>query len=254
MLIHYLLFIFMMISFLIIFAKPTPVSSSTPHSIVPYSEEYLPFYEMITYKPLRYQEELAFLKTKMSTSSQVLDVGSGLGYHVNALNESNIHAVGLDSSKAMVKYAQQKYPCTFVHGNVLSTSLFPEHSFTHILCLYYTIYCILDKKTFLSNVHHWLSEDGILFIHGANQWKYGETMSGEITYDSSLQQSILKEKITYQNKNHVIHHIMYRISKEELIELASQCHFTWIDEYVYSNQYILVFQRKTPMYDNISFC
>ena len=73
MLIHYLLFIFMMISFLIIFAKPTPVSSSTPHSIVPYSEEYLPFYEMITYKPLRYQEELAFLKTKMSTSSQVLD-------------------------------------------------------------------------------------------------------------------------------------------------------------------------------------
>ena len=248
MLIHYLLFIFMMISFLIIFAKPSPPPSSTLHTIVPYSEEYIPIYEMITYP--RYQE-LTFIKKTMSPSSQVLDVGSGLGYHVHELNEANIPTVGLDSSKAMITYAKKKYPCTFIHGNVLSTSLFPEHSFTHILCLYYTIYCIVDKKIFFTNAHHWLSEDGLLLIHGVHKWNYGETMTGSITYQSSLQQSMLKEKITYQGQTHVVHHIMYLISKEDLIQVASQCHFTCSEEYSYSNNYILVFQRQTAMYDNI---
>jgi len=251
MLIHYLLFIFMMISFLIIFDKPIPLISTTPHTIVPYSEEYIPIYEMITYKPLRYHDELTFIKTKMSTSSQVLDVGSGLGYHVNALNESNIHTVGVDSSKAMVKYSKEKYPYTFIHGNVLSMSLFTEHSFTHILCLYYTIYCISDKKTFFNNVHHWLYEDGMIFIHGVHECKYGEPMTGEIEYSSSFRQSIFKETVTYHKQTQLIRHTMYMISKEDLIQLAYECHFTCIEEYAYLNNYILVFKRETPMFNNM---
>jgi ubiquinone/menaquinone biosynthesis C-methylase UbiE len=245
--IHYLLLILMMITFLIIFSKPTFHVPSSHKQIVPYSEEHVPLYEIITYKPDRYTYELNIVQSHMTTSSHVLDVGSGLGYHVNQLNESGIHTVGVDSSKAMIRHSK-KYPYTFIHGNVMSASIFPEHSFTHIMCLYYTIYCILDKETFLNNLHHWLIEDGILFIHGVHEWKYEEPIVGQLTYESSLQKSMFKEKITYDQQSYVVHHIIYMISKQELIQLAKKCHFTLIHEYSYSHNYILVFKS---IYDSI---
>jgi ubiquinone/menaquinone biosynthesis C-methylase UbiE len=182
------------------------------------------------------------MKTMMSSSSHVLDVGSGLGYHVHALNEHGISAVGLDSSKAMVRHAKEKYGQPYIHGNVMNTSIFPEQSFTHVMCLYYTMYCWLEKETFFHNVHHWLVEDGILFIHGAHPWKYGDSMIGEITYESEIHNTMFKEKIT-RGQTYTVHHVVYVMSKEELIHLAKQCHFTYVQEHSYENNYILVFKK-----------
>lgn len=246
----YLLMILVMVSFLIIFSAPSPYSRNVHHSIIPYSEEHIPLYEMVTYQPQRYQAELTYLQSRMSTSSHVLDVGSGLGYHVNHLNENGISTVGMDSSKAMVRHSKQKYSCTFVHGNVMNMSLFPEHSFTHALCLYYTFYAIHEKETFFRNVHHWLVEDGTLYLHGSTKCRFGEPMVGEITYESSLHDTMMKEKITRLKETYTIHHLLYYMSKEDTIQLAKKCHFRYVDEHVYGNDYILTFQRITPIFDN----
>ncbi len=247
----YLIMILVMLSFLIIFSAPSPYSREVPHAIVPYSEEHVPLYEMVTYHPPRYHAELTYLQSRMSTSSHVLDVGSGLGYHVNALNENGISAVGLDSSKAMVRHSKETYPCSFVHGNVLNTSLFPEHAFTHILCLYYTFYTIHDKETFFRNAHHWLVEDGMLYLHGSTECRFGDPMVGEITYESSLHHTMMKEKITQSGKTYIIHHVVYYMTKEETIQLAKRCHFRYVHEHVYGNHSIFSFQRITPIFDNM---
>ena len=76
-------------------------------------------------------------------------------------------------------------------------------------------------------------------------------MSGDINYESSLHQSVFKEKITYHNQTYMVHHVLYMISKQELIALAKRCHFKCIHEYTYSHHYIVVFQREIPIYDNI---
>jgi cyclopropane fatty-acyl-phospholipid synthase-like methyltransferase len=245
--IQYLLMILMMISFLIIFAPPTPPVRPVRNEIVPYSEEYVPLYKMVTYNQERYDRELQHVQQSMSASSHVLDVGSGLGYHVNYLNEHGISAVGIDSSKAMVRHSKTyAHPC--MHGNVMHTSLFPEHSFTHVLCLYYTFFCLSEKGTFFHNVHHWLVEDGLLFIHGSSTFQYGEPMVGEITYESSLHNTMYKEKITYQ-QTYTVHHIVHVLSKPEVVQLAQQCHFKLIQDHSYGKHYLLTFQRLT--YDNI---
>jgi ubiquinone/menaquinone biosynthesis C-methylase UbiE len=245
----YLLLMLMMISFLILCSPSIPYSTETPRAIVPYSEEYVPLYELVTYRPERYHMELTYLQSRMSTSSHVLDVGSGLGYHVGHLNDNGISAVGLDSSKAMVHHAKQAFPQTYIHGNVMNASLFPEESFTHILCLYYTIYEIQDKETFFHNAHHWLSEKGTLVVHWSSQCPYGEPMVGDITYESTLHNTMLKEKIKYK-QSYTVHHILYPLSKEALIHMAKKCHFRYVNEYPYAYHSLLTFQRETPTYDN----
>ena len=71
--------------------------------------------------------------TKLNKNSLVLDVGSGTGHHVRMLNNDNIKTIGLDKSKAMVEFSKSKYPkMKFIHGDVLTTSLFDLSTFSHI--------------------------------------------------------------------------------------------------------------------------
>ena len=113
-----------------------------------------------------YYDELAFSNKKnifelgeiitltdMSTRSKVLDIGSGTGHHVAMLNEYDIPVIGMDNSRSMINYAKKTYPnSNFKLGNALDKSIYPANSFTHTLCLYYTIYYIQDKKQFLKTV------------------------------------------------------------------------------------------------------
>jgi len=95
-----------------------------------------------------------------------LDIGSGTGHHVALLEAQGIPTTGVDSSAAMVKKAEENYPdYKFVEGNVMDSSLFMPGSYTHILCLYFSIYYFKDKMAFFNNTMKWLMPGGFLVVH-----------------------------------------------------------------------------------------
>ena len=54
--------------------------------------------------------------------------------------------VGLDKSAAMVNAAKYKYnDCEFKQGDAMDFMNFDKESFSHITCLYFTIYYIKDN-------------------------------------------------------------------------------------------------------------
>ena len=109
-------------------------------------------------------------KTSPTTTSIILDVGSGTGHHVGELNKQNLEVVGVDISEAMVKKAKDNYPkATFKQGNALDKSLFNPNSFTHIMCMYFTIYYMENKSEFFKNCYYWLKPGGYLIIHLVNK-------------------------------------------------------------------------------------
>ena len=95
-----------------------------------------------------------------------LDIGCGTGYHVSLLDKMKYDVVGVDKSKTMIDVAKSKYAnCNFNVGDILNNNLYDYSSFTHIICLNKTIYCIKDKETFFDNCSLLLTSDGLLIIH-----------------------------------------------------------------------------------------
>ena len=111
--------------------------------------------------------------TKPPQQSILLDIGSGTGHHVNSFKKKGIDAQGIDISPAMVQQAQKLYPdAEFKVGDALDFMLYPESSFTHITCLYFTIYYIKDKIRFFQNCFDWLVPGGYMVLHLVNRDKF----------------------------------------------------------------------------------
>ena len=133
-----------------------------------YDDFYVNIYDQLVYNQLKDNYEIGEIlnSTKPTSESIVLDIGSGTGHHVALLESQGIKATGVDSSSAMVKKAKENYPdYKFVQGSVLDPSLFMPGSFTHILCLYFSIYYFKDKTTFFDNTMKWLMPGGFLVVH-----------------------------------------------------------------------------------------
>jgi len=98
--------------------------------------------------------------------SVVLDIGSGTGNTVENLNEAGYTAYGIDKSKSMVEYSQNKYPNIEIkQGDVLDSMAFEHNTFTHILCTYFTVYYIQDKPLLFKNCYHWLQPNSYFVLH-----------------------------------------------------------------------------------------
>jgi len=111
--------------------------------------------------------------TNLGKNSAVLDIGSGLGNHVHSLTKKAKSCVGIDNSISMINAAKQKFnTCDFKHANVLDFMTFQANSFTHITCLYFTIYYIKDKVNVFKNCYDWLSPGGFLILHLVNRDKF----------------------------------------------------------------------------------
>lgn len=99
-------------------------------------------------------------------TSVVLDIGSGTGNTVNNLNEAGYTAYGIDKSRSMVKYSQNKYPNIEIkEGDVIDSMAFEHNTFTHVLCTYFTVYYIEDKSLLFKNCYHWLQPNSYFVLH-----------------------------------------------------------------------------------------
>tara|TARA_B110000046_G_scaffold185362_2_gene226704 strand:+ start:3061 stop:3978 length:918 start_codon:yes stop_codon:yes gene_type:complete len=135
--------------------------------------------------------------TKPNNQSLILDIGSGTGHHVAAFNSKNINAIGLDKSQSMVAVANKKYPkLEFNVGDTNDVMLYPAHTFTHITCLYFTIYYIKDKFSFFRNCYEWLKPGGYLVIHTVNKDKFDPILNAANPFSSLSVQNYAKERVT----------------------------------------------------------
>ena len=130
---------------------------------------------------------------------KILDIGCSTGHHVYLLDHytrdgdrepsssviaqlpsSSVIAqlpsssvIGIDNSPAMIQKAQKNYPnLHFKLCDALNSMAFPAETFTHITCLYFTIYYMKDKKQFFENCYNWLEPGGVLVLHLVDMHKF----------------------------------------------------------------------------------
>ncbi len=110
---------------------------------------------------------------KPTQTSRILDVGVGTGCMMSHFLKNHIPIEGIDTSQAMINKAKEKNKSFIIkHGNALDSFNYNEENFSHIICFYFTIYCIQDKHLFLQNMYNWLEPGGILILHLVNRNKF----------------------------------------------------------------------------------
>jgi SAM-dependent methyltransferase len=140
-----------------------------------YDDFYVNIYDQLVYSDVKNEYEIKQIvnNTKPDQKSIILDIGSGTGHHVAALAEQNFKVMGVDQSLDMVNKAKEMYPTLdFMQGDVMNAMTFQPQSFTHILCLYFTIYYMQDKLQFFRNCMNWLMGGGYLVIHLVDKYMF----------------------------------------------------------------------------------
>lgn len=133
-----------------------------------YDDFYADIYDYLVFNSVKNQYEVGEIANKSSPSSEsnILDVGCGTGHHVSELNSGGFNTLGMDISPSMIKKAQEEFPdYEFKVGDALNSSEFAPNTFTHITCMYFTIYYLKDKKQFFENCMKWLMPGGYLIVH-----------------------------------------------------------------------------------------
>ena len=172
-----------------------------------YDDFYANIYDHLVYNNIKTDYEIGQIINSTTPSSQsiILDVGCGTGHHVAKLTDKNLQVVGIDISPSMIKAATEKYPAhKFKVGDALFSGQFHPVSFTHILCLYFTIYYFKDKRNFFDNCMEWLMPGGYLIIHLVDKEKFDPILPpGNPLYIVSPQKyakkRITKTKVTFND-------------------------------------------------------
>ena len=140
-----------------------------------YDDFYSNIYDYLVFNNIKDAYEIGVIinDTNANETSVILDIGSGTGHHVGLLSEQNLKVVGIDISPSMIEIARKNYPeLNFKLSDALDNTQFNNNTFTHILCLYFTIYYFPDKRRFFDNCMDWLMPGGCLVIHLVNRDKF----------------------------------------------------------------------------------
>ena len=133
-----------------------------------YDDFYSDIYDYLVFNNLKDDYEVGYIinSTSPSSQSKILDIGCGTGHHVSYLGAKGLDVLGIDISPSMIEKAKTNFPdYKFNVGDALNNHLFESNSFTHILCMYFTIYYFKDKAQFFNNCFKWLMPGGYLIVH-----------------------------------------------------------------------------------------
>jgi len=133
-----------------------------------YDDFYSDIYDYLVFNNLKDDYEVGYIinNTSPSSQSKILDIGCGTGHHVSSLGAKGLDVLGIDISPSMIEKAKTNFPdYKFNVGDALNNHLFEPNSFTHILCMYFTIYYFQDKAQFFNNCFKWLMPGGYLIVH-----------------------------------------------------------------------------------------
>ena len=127
---------------------------------------------------------------------RILDVGCGTGWHTKLLSKE-FKTIGLDRSAHMLKNARKiNNPDTLKLGNANDRSLFPRHSFTHVICLYFTIYYMKNLNKVLQNFNYWLVPKGMLVLHLVDRDNFDPLLNATSPFPLFSLQKYSKKRLT----------------------------------------------------------
>ena len=163
-----------------------------------YDDFYVNVYDSLLYNNIKNDYEIGkIMTTKPTERSIILDIGSGTGHHVGQLKSMGFNVSGIDISPAMVKKAKENYPnCNFKVADVSTNINFQPNSLTHILCLYFTIYMIKNKRQFFNNCYSWLKPGGHLVLHLVDREKFDPILPVADVFSGVDPQKYAKQRIT----------------------------------------------------------
>lgn len=184
-----------------------------------YDDFYADIYDYLVYSNVKNDYEVGTIinSTSPNEASIIADIGCGTGHHVKSLSENNLKVIGIDKSPSMIEYAKSQFPeGNFQVGDALDNGLFKMNSLTHILCLYFTIYFIKDKKHFFDNAMDWLMPGGFLIIHLVDREHFDPILPpGNPLYIVSPQkyakERITSTKVTF---NDFVYNANFNLDKE----------------------------------------
>jgi SAM-dependent methyltransferase len=164
-----------------------------------YDDFYADIYDYLVFNNAKDEYEVGEImnKTSASSESKILDIGCGTGHHVAELSGRSIDVLGIDISPSMIKKAKQNYPdYKFEVKDATNSQIFQRDTFTHILCMYFTIYYIQDKGQFFENCYNWLMPGGYLIVHLVDRKNFDPILppGNPLLYVSP--QKYAKERIT----------------------------------------------------------
>ncbi len=176
-----------------------------------YDDFYVNIYDQLLYNDVKNDYEIKEIvnNTKPDERSVILDIGSGTGHHVAALADKNFKVMGVDKSQDMVNKAKEMYPkLDFMQGDVMNAMSFQPQSFTHILCLYFTIYYMPDKLQFFRNCMNWLMGGGYLVIHLVDKYMFDTIIPPAnplllLTPQRYAENRITKSKVTFEDFQYI---------------------------------------------------
>jgi SAM-dependent methyltransferase len=167
-----------------------------------YDDFYADIYDYLVYNNVKNDYEIGEIvnKTDVTQESRILDIGCGSGHHTGNLQERGFNIIGLDNSQAMIKKAQENYPKgEFINGNALDPMAFQSATFSHILCMYFTLYYMKDKMTFFHNCFTWLQPTGVLIVHLVERDQFNPILPPGNPLTMLTPQRYAKERITHTN-------------------------------------------------------
>jgi SAM-dependent methyltransferase len=184
-----------------------------------YDDFYAGIYDYLVYSNVKNDYEVGTIinSTSPNEASIIADIGCGTGHHVKSLSENNLKVIGIDKSPSMIEYAKSQFPeGNFQVGDALDNGLFKMNSLTHILCLYFTIYFIKDKKHFFDNAMDWLMPGGFLIVHLVDREHFDPILPpGNPLYIVSPQkyakERITSTKVTF---NDFVYNANFNLDKE----------------------------------------
>ena len=164
-----------------------------------YDDFYISIYDDLFYSTMKDDYEIGQIinKTEPTSESRILDIGSGTGHHVSKLQEQGYNVIGLDASEAMVKKAKDTFPSSeFIVGDATGALNFQFNYFTHIMCMYFTIYHIKNKERFFTNVINWLMPGGYFILHLVDRENFDPILPAGQGFLIVSPQKYAKERIT----------------------------------------------------------
>lgn len=167
-----------------------------------YDKFYANIYDYLVFNSQKDDYEIGEIinKTTPTAQSKILDIGSGTGHHVGKLEELKIQAMGIDISESMIDKAKQNYPnLSFKVADALNKHAVAGNAFTHVICLYFTLYYFQDKTLFFQNAMYWLKPGGHLIIHMVNRDKFDPILPPGNPLMWVSPQKYAKKRITHTN-------------------------------------------------------
>lgn len=164
-----------------------------------YDDFYADIYDYLVFNNIKDEYEVGEImnKTEASSQSKILDIGCGTGHHVASLSGRSVDIIGIDISPSMIKKAKKNYPdYKFEVQDATNSQIFPSDTFTHVLCMYFTVYYIQNKAQFFENCYNWLMPGGYFIIHLVDRKNFDPILppGNPLLYVSP--QKYAKERIT----------------------------------------------------------